>query len=101
MGTAPMSELDFEVAGWLGASVDDPLERATLAALRITAGPTNLPVTEVEDTIARTVRTHVFCSGLSCRTMAACELVATSVGTPPAGGLARLGQGALDGSDRR
>ena len=60
MGAALMSELDFEVADWLGAVVDDPLERSTFASFRITAGPGHVPVTEVEDTIARTVRSHIY-----------------------------------------
>jgi hypothetical protein len=54
-----MSELEFEIAGWLGASIEEPLERETLASLRITAGPHSVPVTEVEDTIAHTVRRHI------------------------------------------
>ena len=54
-----MSELEFEIAGWLGASIEEPLERETLASLRITAGPHGIPVTEVEDTIAHTVRRHI------------------------------------------
>jgi hypothetical protein len=45
-----MAELELEIAGWLGASIEEPLERETLASLRITAGPHAIPVTEVEDT---------------------------------------------------
>jgi hypothetical protein len=54
-----MSELEFEIVDWLGASIEDPLERETLASLRITVGPNSIPVTEVEDTIAHTVRRHI------------------------------------------
>jgi hypothetical protein len=54
-----MVDLAFEVTDWLWATDEDPVERATLAALRITAGPGGIPITEVEDTIARTVRSHI------------------------------------------
>ena len=52
-------ELSFEIDNWLGSSIADPRERATLAALRITAGPNHIPLTEVEDTLARTVRSTI------------------------------------------
>src|SRR5438034_295112 len=54
-----MSELDFQIVDWLGGSGPDLLERETLASLRITAGPNSIPVTEVEDTFAHTVRSHI------------------------------------------
>jgi hypothetical protein len=54
-----MAELEFEIVDWLGASMEDPLERETLSSLRITVGPNRIPVTEVEDTIAQTVRRHI------------------------------------------
>jgi hypothetical protein len=54
-----MSTLELEIANWLGASLDDPLASETLASLQITVGPDKTPVTEVEDTIAHTVRQHI------------------------------------------
>lgn len=54
-----MSELEFKIEDWLGSSIEDPLERETLASLRISAGPNAIPVTEVEDTLAHTVRRHI------------------------------------------
>jgi len=54
-----MVELDFHVGGWLGTSGNEPLESESLASLRITAGPASIPLTEVEDTIAHTVRSHI------------------------------------------
>lgn len=53
-----MKELNFDL-DWLPASVGEPLERETLARLRISVGPKGIPVTEVEDTIAQTVRQHI------------------------------------------
>ena len=47
-------DLAFEIDHWIGSAIADPLERTTLAALRITAGP-NRFITEVEDTLARSV----------------------------------------------
>jgi hypothetical protein len=54
-----MSELKFDILNWLAASVQDPLERETLASLTITAGPNGKVVTKVEDTIAHAVRSHI------------------------------------------
>lgn len=54
-----MSEIAFEITDWLGAFIEDPIERETLASLRISVGPNRIPVTEVEDTIAHTVRSHI------------------------------------------
>lgn len=54
-----MADLDFQVIGWLGGSSEEPLERETAASLRITAGPKEIPLTEVEDTLAHTVRSHI------------------------------------------
>lgn len=51
--------LEFSIPGWLGGSSSDPLGRETLASLTILAGPGRVVVTEVEDTIARSVRGHV------------------------------------------
>ena len=52
-------DLAFEIDHWIGSAIADPLERTTLAALRITAGPNRIPITEVEDTLARSVRPHI------------------------------------------
>lgn len=53
MATAP--DLEFEIITWLDPNTD---AGPALASLRI-VGPDGRPITEVEDTIARTVRTHV------------------------------------------
>lgn len=52
-------ELAFEIDHWIGSTIADPLEQTTLAALRITAGPDHIPITKVEDSLARSVRTHI------------------------------------------
>jgi hypothetical protein len=54
-----MSELRFDIVGWLGASIGEPLEQETLGSLQIIAGVNGIPVTEVEDTLAQTVRNHI------------------------------------------
>ena len=54
-----MRQIEFEILTWLAPSDGDPAARATLASLRIVAGLQRDPLTEVEDTIARTVRTHI------------------------------------------
>jgi hypothetical protein len=54
-----MSRVEFEIATWLASSDRDVAARATLASLRILANPGCVPLTEVEDIIARTVRTHI------------------------------------------
>jgi hypothetical protein len=52
------SELAFDLA-WLPATADDPRSSATFAALTITAGRDQIPVTEVDDSIAQTVRRDI------------------------------------------
>jgi hypothetical protein len=54
-----MSALEFEIVEWLGVALDDEIEASTFASLKILAGPERVPLTEVEDTIARTVRSHI------------------------------------------
>jgi hypothetical protein len=54
-----MPGLEFQIVAFLGSSIKDPLERESLASLRITAGPNRIPLTEVEDTIAHSVRDHI------------------------------------------
>jgi hypothetical protein len=53
------STLKFDLAWHVGAS-QDPVERATFAALTITAGPDQIPITEVDDALARTVRSSIY-----------------------------------------
>lgn len=55
-------QLQFEIVDWLSAPDLEPAERATLAALRILVGPEAIPLTEVEDTFAQTVRQHIHVS---------------------------------------
>jgi hypothetical protein len=50
------SELAFELA-WLVGIADAPVERATFASLAITVG--EIPITEVDDRIAQTVRRDI------------------------------------------
>lgn len=45
---------------WVGGYDGDAVECATFGALTISAGPAAIPLTEVEDTIARTVRPHIY-----------------------------------------
>ncbi len=52
------SELAFDLS-WLSANADDPRSSATFAALTITAGRDQVPVTEVDDAIAQTVRRDI------------------------------------------
>lgn len=52
-------ELDFEVKWLPQADGDTASERATFASLSIVAGPDRIPVTEVDDTIAQTVRSDI------------------------------------------
>jgi hypothetical protein len=55
-----MSELSFELAGWLSPTDGDAEQSATSGSLRIVAGENlRIPVTEVEDTLGQTVRTHI------------------------------------------
>jgi hypothetical protein len=58
-----MRQIDFEILTWLAPSDGHKAARATLASLRIHAGLGRDPLTEVEDTIARTVRTHINVAG--------------------------------------
>ncbi len=51
--------LNFDLA-WLSGASADPVERSTFAALTITAGPDRLPITEVDDALARTVRPSIY-----------------------------------------
>ncbi len=51
--------LDFSILGYLAGSGLEPLERATLASLSIRAGSARIPITEVEDRVAQTVRGHI------------------------------------------
>jgi hypothetical protein len=53
-----MSGLAFEVLAWLSGASGDAVERASLSSLRITVG-SGVPATEVEDTLAQTVRSYV------------------------------------------
>ena len=52
------AELAFDLA-WLGATEDAPRSRATFASLTITAGRDRVPVTEVDDGLAQTVRPDI------------------------------------------
>jgi hypothetical protein len=54
----PDPELAFELA-WLGVTEDDPRSRATFASLTFTAGRDRIPVTEVDDGLAQTVRPDI------------------------------------------
>jgi hypothetical protein len=55
-----LTELAFDVVSWLAPSYGDDAARATAGSLRITAGAgLHVPVTEVEDTLAQTVRPYI------------------------------------------
>jgi hypothetical protein len=55
-----MTDLSFELVDWISSAYGDEESRATTGSLRITAGEgLRTPITEVEDTISRTVRSHV------------------------------------------
>lgn len=54
-----MSELNFNIVNWLDATIQEPIERETLASLTITVGPNCKLVTRVEDTITHAVRSHI------------------------------------------
>lgn len=60
LGTTPVTELDFEIKWLAPAAADDPVDGATLASFRMTAGPDRIPITEVDDTLAGTVRDHIY-----------------------------------------
>lgn len=53
------SGFDISIVDWLGSTIPDALERETLGSLAIRGGPNGRPLIEVEDTIARTVRSHI------------------------------------------
>lgn len=55
-----MRELDFSITGWLASLETDPIASSTFGSLCIDAG--GVSVTEVEDTIARTVRSNIYVS---------------------------------------
>lgn len=52
------SDLVFDLA-WLPIAADDPRERATFASFTIVAGPDQIPITEVDDVLAQTVRRDI------------------------------------------
>lgn len=52
-------ELDFVISGWLAGGDEDPAAAATLSFFAIEAGPEDIPLTEVEDRLAKTVRPHI------------------------------------------
>ncbi len=55
-----MSELSFDVKGWIGSTHGGEEARATMGSLRIDAGVgLSVPVTEVEDTLSQSVRLHI------------------------------------------
>lgn len=55
-----MSELSFDLVGWLNPADGDAAQRATMGSLRILAGEhLQVPLTEVDDTIGQTVRSHI------------------------------------------
>lgn len=62
MESTKVNNLNLQIVDWIAGSAVDPLEQATLAAFRITAGHQSLPITEVEDSIAHTVRSHIYVS---------------------------------------
>jgi hypothetical protein len=55
-----MPRVELEIATWLAPDDGDAAARATTASLQILAGPGRQPLTEVEGTIARTVRPHIY-----------------------------------------
>jgi hypothetical protein len=54
-----MRQLAFDISEWLSSGIAPAQERETLASLQITAGLEGIPVTEVYDGLAKTVRTHI------------------------------------------
>lgn len=55
-----MTDLSFDLAGWLTSDYGEDEARATMGSLQIAVGEDlRIPVTEIEDTIAQTVRTHI------------------------------------------
>jgi hypothetical protein len=55
-----MRQLEFEIRGWQAAGDGEPEVEATQTALTIFAGPDRLVLTEVEDTIVRSVRPFIY-----------------------------------------
>ncbi len=55
-----MAELDFELVDWISSAGGDDEFDATLGSLRIAAGESSrAAITDVEDTIGKTVRSHI------------------------------------------
>ncbi|NUQ76075.1 MAG: hypothetical protein HUU21_21250 [Polyangiaceae bacterium] len=55
-----MSDLSFELVGWIPSTYGDEEIRATMGSLRIAAGEDlRVSITEVDDTIGQTVRSHI------------------------------------------
>ena len=56
-----MADLNFDLVDWTGSSYGDEEVRATTGSLCISAGEKDarVPITEVEDTIGKTVRSHI------------------------------------------
>lgn len=55
-----MAELSFELVGWIASTYGDEESRATMGSLRIAAGAEPcILVTEIEDTIGKTLRSHI------------------------------------------
>lgn len=55
-----MSDLSFELVGWIPSTYGDEEVRATMGSLRILAGEDlRVSITEVDDTIGQTVRSHI------------------------------------------
>lgn len=59
MAPAAITYLDFAIREWLSGDDGDAVRSVTLGALEVLVGPQSVPLTEVEDTIARTVRRHI------------------------------------------
>lgn len=60
-----MTDLHIDVVDWLAASSGEAKERETLASLKIIVGPDAIPASEVEDTVAKTVRPFINVSAYS------------------------------------
>ncbi len=56
-----MADLNFDLVDWITSAYGDEEVRATTGSLRISAGEKDapVPITEVEDTIGKTVRSHI------------------------------------------
>jgi hypothetical protein len=55
----PVTSFDLAV-GFLSGGSGDAALRETFGTLEVVAGPDRVPLTEVEDTVAQTVRRHIF-----------------------------------------